>query len=283
MKTILLLLFAGSTQLFAQAPTISGDTMLCPNSTGTAVVNGSQVYDSYTWYTKFWFSSDEFEPVNGENGASFTYDWYTYDQSLIKVVVTLNGETFESNTIQLDSYAWVGMTVGHEMGDNVTFNPDTETFVLCEGTSFPNQVFNPYSANIQWFLNDSPISGANDMTYQITEAGTYYVTAAPPFCPNETSTSMPITVTINSNCNLAVNNPEISMEVLVYPNPANDFVKIASNVAIEKISIYSLTGQLLREQQSDAVEIFIGDLPQGIYIIDLQSEENSKKVKFIKQ
>ena len=73
------------------------------------------------------------------------------------------------------------------------------------------------------------------------------------------------------------------MDVSVYPNPANDFVKIASTYIIDKISIYNITGQLLREQQLDNPEIFIGDLPEGIFIIDLQSEENSKKVKFIKQ
>jgi len=34
--------------------------------------------------------------IAGANGASFTYDWDSYDQKLIKVVVTRNGDTFES-------------------------------------------------------------------------------------------------------------------------------------------------------------------------------------------
>ncbi|HEX8562215.1 MAG TPA: hypothetical protein VF676_04465 [Flavobacterium sp.] len=106
------------------------------------------------------------------------------------------------------------------MGDNVTFDPNNESFVLCEGTSFLNEVYNPYTANIQWYRNDEPIEG-----YQITSAGTYYVTAGPEFCPNETSTSLPIVVTIDTECNPGID-PHQATDVSIYPNPATDIVRI---------------------------------------------------------
>src|SRR5690606_703582 len=197
MKTTLLFLFF--TTLSISQPVITGDLLLCPNGSGTATVTGSTVYDSYEWQYKYWFTSDPFVAIPGANGPSFTYDWDLYDQALLKVVVTLDGDTFESNTLQIDSHAWVGLPVGHEVGDNVTFDPNSEGFLLCDGTTFISELFNPYTANIQWYKDGMPISGANSMQYEIASAGTYYVTAAPAFCPDNTSTSLPITVAINTN------------------------------------------------------------------------------------
>ena len=131
MKRVLLIILGCSffTTASAQTPQIEGDTMLCPWTDGTASVVNEQEYDSYQWYSKFWFTDDDFVAIDGANQASFTYDWYNYDQSLFKVVVTLDGETYESNTIQIDSYAWAGFVVGAELNDNVTTDPNTGDYV----------------------------------------------------------------------------------------------------------------------------------------------------------
>src|SRR5690606_6853911 len=113
-----------------------GDVMLCPDSNGTASVTSTTVYDTYQWYYKYWFTSDEFQAIDGADSATFTYDWDTYDQALLKVVTTLDGTTYESNTIQIDSYNWASLFLSYELGENVTFDSDTEVFTLCEGTSF---------------------------------------------------------------------------------------------------------------------------------------------------
>lgn len=271
---------------FAQAPVISGDTMLCPWTDGTASIEGTQVYDSYTWYYKYWFLPDEYVAIPGANGPSFTYDWYTYDQSLFKVVVTLGGNTYESNTIQIDSYAWVGMVVSNETGDNITFDPETESFALCDGTTMAVEIFNPYSANIQWFKNDDPIPGANSMVYQISGPGTYTVTAAPPFCPNSTSTSLPITVTMNPNCNLNVGNPDALAGLTLYPNPAKDNVTLnLPNKAIESVTVYNMAGQLVYSEKANiqTVTVPLNGFASGVYVIDVQADGSAKKLKFIKE
>ncbi len=281
MKTTLLFLLV-SISAFSQ-PVISGDTMLCPDENGTTTVEGSTVYDSYEWQWKYWFTSDPFQTIPGADGPSFTYDWYTYDQALLKVIVTLNGQTFESNTIQIDSYAWVGLTMGHEMGEHVTFDPNTEGFVLCEGYSFLSEIFAPYTTNIQWFKDGVAIDGANNMQYQISSAGTYYVSAAPEFCPNSISTSMPITVSMDSDCSLSINGPSAEIAVKLYPNPVGEYLNISSERNIKSVALYSLTGQLLKQQTFADEEIYTGNLASGIYILDLLSEYGSKKIKFVKK
>ena len=60
---LLLLLLNGLSKMSAQNPQIQGDLMLCPYTDGTATVM-EPIYDSYQWYSKYWFTPDEFVEVN---------------------------------------------------------------------------------------------------------------------------------------------------------------------------------------------------------------------------
>ncbi len=160
MKRILLLLFClGSLQTaLAQNPTITGDTMLCPWTDGTATITNGVTYDSYQWYFKYWFLNDPYEAISGATSASFTYDWYTYDQALFKVVAVKNGVTYESNEIQIDSYNWVGFNVSYPIDEEtMTYNPDTEGFYLCEGATVLLST-DPFFVNIEWYKTWHPDS-----------------------------------------------------------------------------------------------------------------------------
>lgn len=287
-KQLLLLLVAlcGYTGL-AQAPTITGDLMLCPNTNGTASIVTDQVYDSYTWYWKFWFTPDPYEAVPGEDGPSFTYDWYTYDQALIKVVVTLDGNTYESNVIQIDSYAWVGLTTGFENAPNISFDGNTGNLMLCEGTSFVLNVYNPYTI-VQWYKDGEAMDGETNQQLHINQPGTYHVVAAPGFCPNSSSSSegLPTVVVIDTNCDLGTNNPDNGLSLSVYPNPVKNQLSFASGeFTIDAIAIYNMAGQKVFSEKIAAgtTSIGISDLASGIYILEAQSGGLSKKMKIIKE
>ncbi len=274
-----MLFTAGS---FAQNPVIEGDEILCQNGSGTAsVVNGVN-YDSYAWYYKYWFSSDDFQLIQGVTGPSFTYDWMTYDQALIKVVGTLGGVDYESNVLQIDSWAFLPISFGYGEFENVSQNPNNGNTLLCEGTAFTIEVFNPYNTNIRWYRNGELIPGENEMTLEVTEPGEYYVSAAPQECPElESSTAgTPIIVEINEECNLSVGTP--SGEVLaVWPNPARDRLHF-SGIEAGKISIYSLSGQLILEQVMD-VSVDVSGLASGLYLAKITSASGTKRVKFARQ
>jgi len=56
----------------------------------------------------------------------------------------------------------------------------------------------------------------------------------------------------------------------LYPNPATDYVMVElSNENIERVELYSLTGQLLRSEvvSGRRVEFSVGDLPSGVYSV----------------
>ncbi|HEX9981126.1 MAG TPA: T9SS type A sorting domain-containing protein [Flavobacterium sp.] len=285
MKTTLLLIFLVFTGFLSAQPAIMGDTMLCPNSEGTAYITTDQEFDSYQWYYKYWFTSDDFMPIPGANGPSFTYDWYTYDQALFKVVVTMDGQTFESNTIQIDSYAFLPISVGFEDVENISINPENGDVMLCEGTSFDINVFNPYNSNIQWYRNGVAISGANSMTYQVVAAGSYHVVASPEVCPEfiGTNEGLPIVVTIDTNCNLSTN-PVETAAFSMYPNPAGDFVTISSDMqAIDNLSIYNISGQRIYSAAPAVSSIDLSAYPSGVYFVEVEAGGNRKTMKLIKK
>ncbi|RZJ73890.1 T9SS type A sorting domain-containing protein [Flavobacterium sp.] len=271
---------------FAQAPTISGDTMLCPWTDGTAQITSSQTYDTYQWYYKYWFLDDEYQAIDGATGPTFTYDWYTYDQSLFKVVVTSGATTYESNTIQIDSWNWTSFLVMYEDAENFTFDPDTQSFLLCDGTSVTMSINNPpYSENIQWFKNDEPIDGANQPSYTITSAGVYKVSAAPSVCPNNSSTSLEFPVQMNSNCQLAVGDSS-KKDFTIYPNPANNQFTVKANTSVfNQYFLFDMTGKKVGQGALNQSEqtISIANLESGIYLISLKGENTSTTHKIVKQ
>jgi hypothetical protein len=290
-RTLLIFLsFILFSKAFGQPPQIEGDLMLCPWTNGTASIVDEQVYDSYQWYYKYWFTSDEFAAIDGANEATFTYDWYTYDQSLFKVVVTLDGETYESNTIQIDSYAWSGFFVATDMDEEVVFDPNTETYQMCMGNSITVSIFSPYTYGIQWYRNGEAIDGENEMSYTITEPGEYYVVAAPEFCPESTSSNetMPIVVSFSPDCELNVEQPQQKAIISLFPNPANTHLWVGFErlAEIQSYRILDATGKVIMNTSLTSVDttfaIDVSSLSAGFYFLQLQGETVNAVERFIK-
>lgn len=284
-KLLKLLLLFVSLNAFAQAPVIEGELMLCPWTDGTASVT-NQTYDSYQWYSKFWFTEDEFVAIDGATSPTFTYDWYTYDQSLFKVVAVINGTSYESNTIQIDSWNWTSLITMYEMNEYMSSDPNSDSILLCDGASFDLSINNPpYNASIQWFKDGEVIEGATESTYTITEPGNYVVSAAPSFCPNSTSNSLGLNVITNNDCSLGIDNPN-QQNVLVYPNPAKTMININSNLGVfDNYTIVDIMGKsILKGSITDVQTIIsIESLANGVYVLELVGENQKTTHKLVKQ
>jgi len=80
------------------------------------------------------------------------------------------------------------------------------------------------------------------------------------------------TVTASSvNATLSVDPIEINDFVKVYPNPATDYLFIKSNLNYQS-TLYNVAGQ--RVMQSNAKTLNVVDLPSGVYLLQLKSENN---------
>ncbi|HET8886846.1 MAG TPA: T9SS type A sorting domain-containing protein, partial [Salinimicrobium sp.] len=68
--------------------------------------------------------------------------------------------------------------------------------------------------------------------------------------------------------------------IKIYPNPSNRMVNISAGngIEIQRIEIYSITGQKLLQQQSEN-DIDISNFPEGMYFMKIYSVEGNEIVK----
>lgn len=71
-----------------------------------------------------------------------------------------------------------------------------------------------------------------------------------------------------------------TQSISIYPNPTSGILHIQSDVAIEKIEIYSLTGQLLKKEHS-TTELNLNNLNKGVYLIKISPEKGTSLTKKI--
>lgn len=268
-------------------PEIEGDTMLCPGMEAIAELTDGTVYDSYQWYAKL-DGETEFTAIEGATEDEFLYNANTYALAEIKVVVTLDGETYESNVLFIDVHTWLPIfTASDTFGENVQIDPETGSIILCEGTGFINEVVEPYNTNIQWYRNGQAIEGANGLSYTITEAGTYYVEGAPDYCPFNVSntSSTPIVVEV-IDCTAGIGDNEAGSFTL-YPNPVQGLLNITLGNGINSGSytVFDVTGKLILNGNLDKNEnsINVAGLAQGSYIIQVTGEKGTASKLFVRQ
>ena len=74
---------------------------------------------------------------------------------------------------------------------------------------------------------------------------------------------------------------EVKTDLVVYPNPAKDFLYIkTTKLDIEKVFIFDLSGKQIMTGKSK--EINIAHLPASVYVISIKTSQGVKSFKFIK-
>ncbi|UPT70871.1 MAG: T9SS type A sorting domain-containing protein [Flavobacterium sp. JAD_PAG50586_2] len=81
------------------------------------------------------------------------------------------------------------------------------------------------------------------------------------------------------------NNPTITIQFSVFPNPAKSFLNLqmSKDIFIDKVTITDLTGKIIIQQTKNNNVINTENLSGGIYFIHAFSGENKYQTKFIKE
>ena len=82
---------------------------------------------------------------------------------------------------------------------------------------------------------------------------------------------------------LGVDDEILAEGLKLYPNPVSDILSVDSKIAIQKIEIYSILGQKVKEINSDFNSISTNHLSRGIFLIKIYSEKGIAVRKLIKQ
>ncbi len=96
--------------------------------------------------------------------------------------------------------------------------------------------------------------------------------------PSSTSTSSSISV---SEEDLESATSDIT-EINIYPNPASDRLYISCDNTIDAVTIYSITGTVVKKVNNVQNYIDVSDLKSGIYVIIIDAEDGKVVRRFIK-
>jgi len=91
-----------------------------------------------------------------------------------------------------------------------------------------------------------------------------------------------------TNLTLSLPTLEKVKSFYLYPNPVSSILNLAGDdqAPIERIDIISFEGRLLLQQSqmtSNALQVDVTTLPQGLYFCRITSGSNSQTIKFLKQ
>ena len=72
-------------------------------------------------------------------------------------------------------------------------------------------------------------------------------------------------------------NTPAAVELQVFPNPAVDYIQVSTNQAVERVAVFNLAGRQIKAFTYRAEEkYYVGDLPKGMYLIQLLGAQNSR-------
>ena len=72
-------------------------------------------------------------------------------------------------------------------------------------------------------------------------------------------------------------------DILLYPNPAGDFIYVNVPKQIQMIYIYDMQGKILKSTLISPKRIDISDLSNGLYLLRGVSNDETWTRKFVKQ
>jgi hypothetical protein len=161
-------------------------------------------------------------------------------------------------------------------------NPAKPTITQTSNSTFTSTTLTasavPTGGTYQWLLNGSTIANATAQSYTTSAIGSYTVRINVGGC---TATSDPFVIVITAL------EPSTNNDFSLYPNPVKDWLNLSLGKFEGKkdIAVYQPSGQQMAKQEVHGKEanLYVGDYPQGMYIIKVSTPKATGVIKFIKQ
>jgi hypothetical protein len=222
-------------------PTVLATTFI-PQPNGTVNFCGSQILIVPNGSSNLYQWKKDNVNINGA-----TTHTYTATQSGVYSCVITNGScTFTTSNITLNQVSTPSVPTANS---TQSFNPgDTLANLSVTGS------------NLQWY---SAATGGSTLplTTALVSGTTYYVSQTVNGCESD---RIAIIVTISLNIN-----DFILDGFVLYPNPTTGILNFRSIIVVEKITFYNMLGQLVQQENINALEgaINIEKLAQGTYLV----------------
>lgn len=148
-----------------------------------------------------------------------------------------------------------------------------------------NYLTAPEGSSYQWYMNGSPIVGANEALYVITASGDYSLEMTNP--DGCTALSQTVSLLLSS-----IDEIKLFSNVWTFPNPAAEKVNVQFNIQANlkiQVDIFDVLGKqvqssvLYTKSGMNNFELNIETLSRGLYHLSLSANDRSKTVRFVKQ
>lgn len=157
------------------------------------------------------------------------------------------------------------------------FMDDTSNFAgLTNGLTDPNYGYKPVIDNIiiSNELSSALVSGSVIRETAATKTISNY--------SNTTTDHTPVSAIFRFTIPTGIYNSVDNSEILVYPNPTQNYLTVKSNLDIENIRIFNLTGCEVLSSNVVNEKIDVSKLPQGIYILRVKTDKGYYQQKLLK-
>lgn len=143
-----------------------------------------------------------------------------------------------------------------------------------------NQLQSSSATGNKWYFNGTVISGATEQTYLTQQSGNYYVIVTDANNCSIQSNTVNMTLT-----GIGLINPSSSFSIYPNPNDGSFEIRFSNSRDIVELQIFNAIGQKVfldpHLNAKKVMNISLGELPEGIYFIQLFSKNGVEIKKFI--
>lgn len=73
-------------------------------------------------------------------------------------------------------------------------------------------------------------------------------------------------------------------QISIFPNPGSDFIRIKNkDLPIVTVEMYNLRGSLVQRWDNPGNQIEVGDVPRGVYLLNIRTKSGAKRLRWIKR
>lgn len=266
--------------------TISGTNSIVIGGLTAYSVSGYNPTNASTPVSTVWYSSNtSVVTIDGVTGiakglAIGTANVYAIHNNPANTTIMSNMITLSVTSLPVGTIALASSTIS---GPNTATVGGTATYTV--NGYLPSNASTPVST--VWYTSNPVVATIDGVSGVLTalSAGTVDVFAIHSNPATTTIMSNLIMVTITSTntittggINSGLNNPT---DVVVYPNPASDFVQIKSESVVTKLNLIDLAGKSILSSSSSSLSI--AELNSGMYILEIYFENGIIRKSIIKQ
>lgn len=204
------------------------------------------------------------------------------DTANVTLVVSPNPIVLVANNDNLPVFGNIYNTTGGFAG-NVLSN-DTHNGGAALPTNVTISVITPAQSIGGGLVPSITITTGEVIVPENTPAGTYTITYQICAKPNGTPCKQAVaTIVVTNDSTLSVFNNSVKEPIVLYPNPSSDIVNvlgIPKNYTKLEFQLFDASGRLMKNVKlNDKNQFDISHLPQGMYLVSIVIDDNTKITK----